>query len=387
MSSSSLIECKNNKSSENFEVNEPFLRISEQIIAEMQSKTLEEAINLLVGKLNYNDLCSHRLKVLGLSPDYFNGIIDFGGANTLVKLAEALKEASISSIAEEIANRSNVRIVLIAGPSSSGKTTFCKKLSYALNQQGLNTQSISLDDYYLPHDQVPLDEFGEIDFETIHALDIPLFQQQLSALIAGEEIEVPRYEFAKGRAPHGTKLKLGDDTILLLEGIHGLNPLLTQSAEEGKSLDPSQFFKIYISALTLQPIFNNASDWQESNIQVFPSTDNRLLRRIIRDFNFRNTSATETIAQWDSVRRGEEKWIVPFQQYADVNINSAYQYEVSLLKQQAIPILNNVREEEPEYRTAQRLISVCNFYHEMQTDILPPYSLLREFLGGSKYVY
>lgn len=387
MSSSALIECKNNKSSEKFEVNEPFLRVSERIISELKGKKLEEAINLLVGRLKFNDLCSHRLKVAGVFPDYFNGIIDFGGTDTLVRVSEALKEASISSVAEEIANRQSVKIVLIAGPSSSGKTTFCKKLSYALSQQGIKSQCLSLDDYYLPQEFVPLDEYGEKDFETIHSLDLPLFQQQLAALLRGEEVEVPRYEFANGRAANGTMTRLEADSVLLIEGIHGLNPVLLHLEGSGAALDDAQFFKIYISALTLQPVIENDSDNQEYNVRIFPSTDNRLLRRIVRDSQFRGTSARDTISRWGSVRRGEEKWIVPFQQYADANINSGYQYEVSLLKAQALPILYNVKEDEAEYATAQRLISLCNFYHEMPVDVLPPYSLLREFLGGSGYVY
>ena len=365
--------CKNTKSSEIFEVNEVFLNISEQIISEIQKKTLNEAINILVGTLKLNDLCSDKLKVTDLSPDYFNGIVDFGGAQKLIHVSEALKEAGISSIAEDVANRGKVRIVLIAGPSSSGKTTFCKKLSYALEQQGLKPKSISLDDYYLPIDEVPLDEDGQYDFESLYALDLPLFQKHLKQLLDGEEVEMPRYEFAKGRSPHGNKLKLEDDTILLLEGIHGLNPLLT-----GDAISPDCTYRVYLSALTT---------YRQGDGELFPTTDNRLLRRMVRDAATRNTSAQRTISMWDSVRRGEERWIVPFQRNADVNFCSGFQYEVSLLKVHALPLLNEIPVDCEEYATAQRLIKMCQCYHVMPVELLPPYSILREFLGDSGFEY
>lgn len=365
--------CKNTKSSEIFEVNEVFLNVSERIIPEIRQKTPNEAINLLVGKLKLNDLCSNKLKVLDLSPDYFNGVIDFGGAPLLVKVAEALKEAGISSIAEEIANRPAVKMVLIAGPSSSGKTTFCKKLSYALEQQGLKPQSISLDDYYTSLDKVPRDDKGDYDFESLYALDLDLFQEHLNALLRGEEVEVPKYLFKEGRAPHGTKMRLEDNSILLLEGIHGLNPLLT-----GDAVAKEHTFRVYLSALTTYRLGNG---------EYFPTTDNRLLRRIVRDASTRGTTAQHTIAMWDAVRKGEEKWIVPFQGNADVNFDSGFQYEISLLKVHALPLLREIGPECAEYSMAQRLIGICEKYHEIPVELLPPYSILREFLGNSKYKY
>lgn len=366
-------DCKNTKSSEKFEVNQAFLQISEQIKSDLRKKTIEEAINYLVGKFCLNDLCSKRLKTVNISSDYINGVVDFGMAPVLVSICERLKEAAISSIAEEIASRSDVRIILIAGPSSSGKTTFCKKLTYAIEQQGLHAHGISLDDYYLDRELTPKDENGELDFETLYSLNLELIQSHLTKLLNGEEVELPRYDFAAGKSFNsGNTMKLDNRSVLIVEGIHGLNPLLTGSIPD------KNIFRIYISGLTTYLLPDGS---------VFPTTDNRLLRRMVRDSQFRNTNARQTIARWPSVRRGEEKWIVPFQSNADVNLCTAYQYEICLLKQNAIPLLREVPADSPEYSEAQRLLKVCSMYNAIPVEVLPPYSLLREFLGGSAYEY
>lgn len=366
-------DCKNTKSSEKFEVNQAFLHISEQIKSDLRQKTHEESINYLVGKLGLNDLCSQRLKTVNLSSDYINGVVDFGQAHVLVNLTERLKEATISSVAEEIADRESVKVVLIAGPSSSGKTTFCKKLMYALEQQGLHPYGISLDDYFVDSELSPKDENGEADWESLYCLNLELFHQHLNALLTGHTIELPRFDFITGTSQKsGKTLTLTPETVLVLEGIHALNPLLTES------VDSSSIFRIYISGLTTYLLPDGT---------VFPTTDNRLLRRMVRDAKYRNTTAQQTLARWASVRRGEEKWIVPYQGNADVNICTGFQYEICLLKQHALPLLHTVPSDCPEYEEAQRLIKVCGMFNEIPVDTLPPYSLLREFLGGSAYEY
>lgn len=365
------IDCKNTKSSEKFEVNQAFLHISEQIKSDLRKKTYDEAINFLVGKLGYNDLCSKKLKTEKFSSDYINGVVDFGRAPVLVDICEKLKEATVSSIAEEIAARESVKVVLIAGPSSSGKTTFCKKLSFALEQQGLKPCSMSLDDYYVSHDRTPKDEDGELDYESIYALDIDIIQRDLKLLLAGKEVELPSYDFGSDtRTPSGRVISLKEDSVLVIEGIHALNPMLTGDIPE------ENIFRIYISGLTTYMLPDST---------LFPTTDNRLLRRMVRDAQYRNTNAQQTLARWPSVRRGEEKWVVPFQENADVNFCTGFQYEICLLKLHAIPLLEAVPEDAPEYEEAQRLIKVCHLYNSIPVDVLPPYSLLREFLGGSAF--
>lgn len=366
-------DCKNTKSSEQFEVNQVFLQISEQIKSELRKKSFEEAINYLVGKLELNDLCSDKLKTVNVSSDYINGVVDFGQAPVLVSICEKLKEAAISSIAEEVAVRDDIKVVLIAGPSSSGKTTFCKKLTYALEQQGLKPFGVSLDDYYVERSRMPKDENGDYDFESIYGLDLELFQAQLQQLLNGEEVELPKYDFTQSKNVwSGKKIRLAPDSVLILEGIHALNPILTGSIHD------NYIFRIYISGLTTYLLPDQS---------VFPTTDNRLLRRMVRDSKYRGTNAQQTINRWPSVRRGEEKWIVPFQQNADVNLCTGFQYEICFLKQHAIPLLKEVPDDCPEYDEAQRLLKVCSLYNEIPVEVLPPYSLLREFLGGSKYEY
>lgn len=292
----------------------------------------------------------------------------------LIKVSEALHEKKVASIADMISQRNEkVRFVLISGPSSSGKTTFSKRLSIQLMVSGLKPVNLSLDNYFVNREDTPLDENGEWDFEHLHALDLDLFNQQLKQLLNGEEIEIPFFNFEDGkRYFKGEKLKLNDDSVLLLEGIHALNPDLIPEI-------PQQItFKIYVSALTTISIDNH--NW-------IPTTDTRLLRRIIRDYRFRNYSARETIARWPSVRRGEEKWIFPFQENADVMFNSALLFELAVLKKHAEPILAEVPKFCDEYTETHRLMKFLNYFISIPEREIPPTSLLREFVGGSSFRY
>ena len=292
----------------------------------------------------------------------------------LIKVSEALHEKKVASIADMISQRTDkVKFVLISGPSSSGKTTFSKRLSIQLMVSGLKPVALSLDNYFVNREDTPLDENGEWDFEHLHALDLELFNKHLKQLLAGEEIEIPFFNFEDGkRYFKGEKLKLDNDSILIMEGIHALNPQLIPEI-------PQDFtFKIYVSALTTISIDNH--NW-------IPTTDTRLLRRIIRDFRFRNYSARETIARWPSVRRGEEKWIFPFQENADVMFNSALLFELAVLKKHAEPILAEVPKYCDEYTETHRLIKFLNYFVSIPEREIPPTSLLREFVGGSSFRY
>lgn len=367
------LECKNNKSLEKFEVNENFLKISEQIKKEMQGKTLDEAIEFLVGKVDASDFYSKRLRTVCYSIGMMNRIIDEGDADKMVKISEALQVRGIEVLGESIAARPKVKAVLIAGPSSSGKTTFSKKLSVTLGKNGVSSKCISIDDYYIDRELTPKDDNGEYDYESIYAINIDLFQQHLTQIFAGEEVELPRYDFVQGKSvKSGNMLKLEPHTVLILEGIHALNPLLTGVIPD------ANFYRIYISGLTVA----KADDGT-----YFPTTDNRLIRRMVRDAQFRGTSALDTLQRWPSVRRGENKWVVPFQENADVNFCTAFQYELGLLKNAAIPLLDSVPQDVPEYAEAQRLKWVLLHFHPMPVDLLPSHSLLREFLGGSAFKY
>ncbi len=373
MDSSTNYNFSNNRSSERFEVNGAFIKISEQLKNTLQGKTLDKAIQYLVSRIKGRYLFTKRLKTVSISIGMMNSTIDQGGAEKMVKISEALQGRGIQLVADAIAARPYVKAVLIAGPSSSGKTTFSKKLSLGLERNGLEPLCISLDDYYVDRDLTPRDETGDYDFESLYAINVELFQQHLTQLLQGEEIELPRYDFPSGKSLlSGKRLRLNPHTILIMEGIHGLNPLLTGS------IPSENLFRIYISGLTVA---------KNDNGTYYGTTDNRLVRRMVRDFQFRNTTASETLARWPSVRRGEEKWIVPFQQNADINFCTAFQYELALLRQLAIPLLDNVPESDPNYREAQRLRWVCNRFHPIPVDMLPPDSLLREFLGGSAFEY
>ena len=296
-----------------------------------------------------------------------------GHSSHLIQVSEALQEKKIGKIADEIAKRKGIRLVLIAGPSSSGKTTTCKRLSIQLVTNGIKPIGISLDDYFLDREKTPLDEKGDFDFEHLHALNLPLFNEQLNALFNGEEVELPRYDFPTGKSvKSGKKLKLHDDEVLVVEGIHALNPELTAQVPN------EQIYRVYASALTTILLDNH---------NYVPTTDNRLLRRIIRDYKYRGVSALDTIRRWPSVRAGENKWIFPFQENADAMFNTAMLFELAVIKSQAEPLLEQVPENCPEYAEAYRLLKFLRYIKPIPEAHIPPTSLLREFLGGSSFEY
>ena len=302
-----------------------------------------------------------------------NDAVDKGFATDIINVNEALQEKKIACIADQIAARHDVKLVLLAGPSSSGKTTTCKRLSIQLLTCGLKPLQISLDDYFIDRDKTPLDANGEYDYESIHALNIDLINEQFNALFKGEEIELPRYNFQAGKSEKsGKRLKLGPNDIVVVEGIHALNPELTAQIPE------QQKFRVYVSALTTILL-------DEHN--YIPTTDNRLLRRIIRDYKYRGVSAQESIHRWPSVRAGEERWIFPYQENADAMFNSAMLYELAVIKQQAEPLLEQVPENCEEYAEAHRLLKFLRYFHAISYRQLAPTSLLREFLGGSSFKY
>ena len=302
-----------------------------------------------------------------------NNAIDKGYTPQLIQISEALQEKKIASIADNIAHQKGVKMVLIAGPSSSGKTTTCKRLSVQLAVNGLQPIGISLDDYFLDRDQTPKDENGDYDFEHLHALNIPLLNEQMNALFRGEEVELPRYNFQKGKSEwSGKKLKLSGKEILVVEGIHALNPELT------KDIPEEQIYRVYASALTTILLDNH---------NYIPTTDNRLLRRIIRDHKYRGVSAKETIHRWPSVRKGENRWIFPYQENADAMFNTAMLFELAVIKRQAEPLLEQVPENCEEYAEAYRLLKFLKYIKPIPEDQIPPTSLLREFLGGSSFEY
>ena len=302
-----------------------------------------------------------------------NDAINKGFSPQLIMISEALQEKKISRIADEIARRKGVKLVLIAGPSSSGKTTTCKRLSVQLAVNSIKPVAISLDDYFLDRDKTPLDEKGDYDFENLHALNLPLLNEQLSALFRGEEVELPRYDFPTGTSQKsGKKLRLGENEILVVEGIHALNPELTSQIPD------EQIFRVYASALTTVLLDNH---------NYIPTTDNRLLRRIIRDHKYRAVTARETIRRWPSVRAGENKWIFPFQENADAMFNTAMLFELAVIKRQAEPLLEQVPENCPEHAEAYRLLKFLHYIKPIPETQIPPTSLLREFLGGSSFEY
>ena len=302
-----------------------------------------------------------------------NEVISKGYASQLIQVSEALQEKKIGKIADEIAQRKGIKLVLIAGPSSSGKTTTCKRLSVQLAVNGIKPIGISLDDYFLDREKTPLDEKGDYDFEHLHALNLPLFNEQLNALFKGEEVELPRYDFPTGKSlMSGKKLKLHDDNILVVEGIHALNPELTAQ------IPNEQIFRVYASALTTILLDNH---------NYIPTTDNRLLRRIIRDHKYRGVSAKDTIHRWPSVRAGENRWIFPYQENADAMFNTAMLFELAVIKSQAEPLLEQVPENCEEHAEAYRLLKFLHYIKPIPDTQIPPTSLLREFLGGSSFEY
>lgn len=303
----------------------------------------------------------------------FNQAIDANHSTDIINISEALQEKKIAKIAEEIANRKGVKLVLLAGPSSSGKTTSCKRLSIQLAVNGLKPLQISLDDYFVDREKTPKDASGEYDYESIYALDLDLINEQFNALFRGEEVELPKYDFQSGKSKKsGNKLKMNDNNVLVVEGIHALNPELTAHIPQ------EQIFRVYASALTTILLDNH---------NYIPTTDNRLLRRIIRDYKYRGVSAQETIHRWPSVRAGENKWIFPFQENADAMLNTAMLYELAVIKTQAEPLLQQVPENCEEYAEAYRLLKFLKYFKGIPYNNLPPTSLLREFLGGSSFHY
>ena len=303
----------------------------------------------------------------------FNQAIDANHSTDIINISEALQEKKIAKIAEEIASRKGVKLVLLAGPSSSGKTTSCKRLSIQLAVNGLKPLQISLDDYFVDREKTPKDASGEYDYESIYALDLDLINEQFNALFRGEEVELPKYDFQSGKSKKsGNKLKMNDNNVLVVEGIHALNPELTAHILQ------EQIFRVYASALTTILLDNH---------NYIPTTDNRLLRRIIRDYKYRGVSAQETIHRWPSVRAGENKWIFPFQENADAMLNTAMLYELAVIKTQAEPLLQQVPENCEEYAEAYRLLKFLKYFKGIPYNNLPPTSLLREFLGGSSFHY
>lgn len=317
-------------------------------------------------------------QILGISTvGDLNVACNHGHATDLINVSEALQEKKIAQIADEITHRNQdgkrVKLVLISGPSSSGKTTFSKRLSIQLMTNGLKPYPISLDDYFVNRNDTPPDENGKHDFESLYAVDLPFFEEQLTILLNGGEVELPRYNFTTGkREMSGKKLRIDEHMILIIEGIHALNPALTPHIPNENK------YKVYVSALTTILLDNH---------NYIPTTDNRLLRRIIRDYKYRNYSAEETIARWPSVRAGEEKWIFPYQENADAMFNSALLFELAVLKDYVEPVLRKVPNRCPEYSEAHRLLRFLNYFVSVQDKELPPTSLLREFLGGSSFQY
>ena len=291
----------------------------------------------------------------------------------LVRVCEAYHEKQIASIADEIAKRRDrLRVILIAGPSSSGKTTFAQRLSVQLRINGLKPTAIGLDDYFVDRGLTPKDEDGNLDFEALDAIDIHLFNEHLSQLIQGEEVSLPRYNFVKGqREWNGRTLQVTPEQPLIIEGIHGLNDALTSSIPKGRK------YKIYVSALTNLNVDDHTR---------IPTTDVRLLRRLVRDAQFRGHSARETIARWPSVRRGEERHIFPFQEDADTMFNSTLVYELAVLKNHAEPLLAAIHSDVPQYSEARRLLRFLSHFHPMSsTEDIPKNSILKEFIGGSSF--
>ena len=346
------------------------LGIDRQTDAPAQPVTQEKMYRAFTDYLAFN-------RIVGVSNvGELNKAVEKDGTAMLINVAEALHNNRFAALANQIKTQfeaGGARIVMIAGPSSSGKTTFTKRLAIQLMTNLLEPKMISLDDYFVDRHLTPVDENGEYDYESLHALDLELFNSDLNRLLAGEEIELPYYNFATGaREYRGNRIKLSDRSILLIEGIHGLNPELTANVEQRLK------FLIYVSALTTISIDDH--NW-------IPTTDNRLLRRIMRDAKYRGVSPQDTIRRWPSVRRGEEKWIFPFQENADATFNSSLLFELGVMKDRAEALLRTVPHDIPEYAESSRLRTFLSYFCSIPEDFVPSTSLLREFLGGSSFKY
>ena len=311
-------------------------------------------------------------KVLNVGTVYrLNKLIKEKKIKEQILLSEALHEKKIAQIADKIAERKGIKMILIAGPSSSGKTTFAQRLGLQLKINGIKPVTISVDNYFVEREQTPKNEKGEYDFESIEAIDTELFNNHLLALLEGKEVEMPEFDFKLGTKKYnGNKIKLAEDEVLVIEGIHCLNDKLTEKIPQ------EQKYKIYISALTVLNMdsFNRIS-----------TTDTRLIRRIVRDNQFRGYSAQNTISTWDNVNKGENKNIFPFQEEADSIFNTSLIYELAVLKNEAIPLLEKITNKEPEYAEAQRLIEILKYFESIPKDMVPSNSLLREFIGGGDF--
>ncbi len=347
------------------------------MLLRVPSRQNPEKLNELMPQPKMFDIFKENHKwqtILGVSTiGDFNNALAKGYATSLINVSEALQEKKISQIADMITKKSGVKVVLISGPSSSGKTTFCKRLSLQLVVNGKRPVPVSLDDYFVGRSLTPKDENGDYDYESLYALNLPLLNEHLKQLFAGKEIELPKYDFKTGTSgKSGNKLKLHENDILVLEGIHALNPELT------KDIPDSTKFRVYASALTSIML-----DWHN----YISTTDNRLLRRIIRDYKYRNYSAENTILRWKSVRAGENKWIFPYQENADVMFNSALMFEIGVIKSHAEPLLKQVPQNSEAYSEAHRLLEFLKYFQPIKDVDIPLTSLVREFLGGSSFKY
>jgi uridine kinase len=348
-------------------------------LLQVPSRTEPEQLAPIVKQEKLLNVYREHLKFLKISN--LNNVGDLnkakinGRISDVIQISEAYQAKQIGEIAAQIRQKydEGVRLILISGPSSSGKTTFRKRLEVELFVEMLKPIGLSLDDYFVERDKTPLDESGEKDYESLYALDLDLFEENLLALMNGNEVELPSYNFVSGKREFkGNRLKMGDNNILIVEGIHALNPELTER------IPAINKFMIYVSALTSISLDNH--NW-------IPASDNRLLRRLVRDYRYRGYSAIETISRWESVRRGEEKWIFPYQENADVMFNSAMIYELAAIRRHVEPILQQVPKTDPEYAEAYRLLKFLSYFNYITDRELPPTSLLREFLGGSSFRY
>ena len=347
------------KYSEGFVIKFPNRKNINEIIEEDPSVKLEWGLE------EYQDI----YKILDMDRVYkINKLIENEEIAEAILLAEALHEKKIANIADKIKNKGNVKIILVAGPSSSGKTTFAKRLGIQLKLNGIKTVTLSVDNYFVERKDTPLDENGKYNFEDINAIDLELFNNHLSKLINKERVELPEFDFVEGKKQYkGKYLQLKDDEILVVEGIHCLNDKLTNAISKNNK------YKVYISALTTLHM---------DRCNRISTTDTRLIRRMVRDFQFRGYSANETIHNWESVNKGEIKYIFPFQEQADSIFNTSLVYELFALKVLAMPLLEKISKDEPEYKDAKRLINMLKYFKEIPSQLVPRNSLLKEFLGG-----